>query len=113
MEITCDTLMECKQAYKLQRHAPLTITRANVGELSVIHDLSKDLNKAAFEPVLLASLECKKRICFENNKIDPLISVAKPEAVVDAYQRSWSSICWQDQKWKEIEMETSPSNAVD
>ncbi|KAH9792765.1 putative reverse transcriptase [Citrus sinensis] len=94
VETIYHALLECKTTKKIWTHAPLQPNfqnSSNQSILSIIQDMPSNMRKSDFE--LLISLcwvawYAQNKFIFKGKKIDPMLSAAKAEAVIDAFQRA-------------------------
>ncbi|KAH9753314.1 putative reverse transcriptase/RNA-dependent DNA polymerase [Citrus sinensis] len=87
-------LLECKVAKKIWLHAPFSIQTQNGSNqdiLSLIHDLFFSWSRTDVELMVTycwVVWYVRNKLIFEGKKIDPRISTAKAESVLEAYHRT-------------------------
>lgn len=93
METAYHALLKCKVAKKLWRLAPFQVqipNAFNMDMLMVLQDICKNLSKAETEFMMVCCWvvwNAGNKFIFEGKKMNPPISLAKVESVVEAYQR--------------------------
>ncbi|KAH9725592.1 putative reverse transcriptase/RNA-dependent DNA polymerase [Citrus sinensis] len=82
-ETTAHALLHCKAAKKVWRYAPFEICfpdAVNQDMLDIMVEMAKKLTKSDIE-------FGRNKFLFEGKKIEPLLTISRAEAVVEAYRR--------------------------
>lgn len=86
-------LLNYKAAHKIWRLVYFAIKfpqAINLDMPSIIQEMARDLSKKEFAQMVAycwAAWHARNRFVFEGKKLDSLLSFAKAEAIIEAYQR--------------------------
>ncbi|KAH9751892.1 putative reverse transcriptase/RNA-dependent DNA polymerase [Citrus sinensis] len=92
-EITAHTLLLCKAAKKVWRYAPFKTCfpdAVNKDMLEIMVEMAKKLTKSDIEVIVAIYWTIwygRNKFLFEGKKMEPLLTISRVEAVVEAYRR--------------------------